>query len=322
MKKHLLVFDVDWWILGKQAQLIKKHHPDLEIMSIDEFYKQLTLLGPKKLNDQFEVISTMCLGIAQMLISNGIRVDSSAVVSYYYFMENHHTFLEWIDEPVLNDSFITEYLSKIKSIGAINSNLAKILRNLPLNSKVKYIKPIVDTDHFIPYRPKLNPNEFVIGWVGDTEKICKNYYTTYLPITEAFKKHPQIRFKEATKKLFIPPNEMPTFYNSLDLLIITGNHEGGPAPAIEASACGIPVLSTNIGYVKDIIPPDAHHLILNNNDPNCFINKINELSVNRDGLKCLGMNIHKHINNNFPLNQTIQDWVRHLFYFDQDNQNK
>ncbi|WP_081356502.1 glycosyltransferase [Priestia aryabhattai] len=317
MKKHLLVFDVDWWVLGKHAQLIKKHHTNLEIMSIDEVHEQLTLLGSESLNNRFEIISTMCLGLAQMLISNGIRVDSSAAVSHYYFMQNHHTFREWADQPILSHSFITEYLSKIKAIGAINSNLAKLLSNLSPNSNVKYIKQFVDTDHFIPYEKKSNSDEFIIGWVGDTEKTCKNYYTTYLQIVEAFKNHPQVRFSEATMKSFIPSNEMPAFYNNLDLLIITGNHEGGPAPVLEAYACGVPVLSTNIGYVKDVTPFDIHHLILNTNDPNCFIDKINELLGAKNELKDIGKKVRKYVNENFSLNQAIQDWVKHLFYFDQ-----
>ncbi|MFE3898712.1 MULTISPECIES: glycosyltransferase [Priestia] len=317
MKKHLLIFDVDWWVLGKHAQLIKKYHTNLEIMSIDEISKQLTTLGSETLNNKFDIISTMCLGLAQTLMSQGIRVDSSAAVSHYYFMQNHHTFREWTDQPIFNHSFITEYLSKIKSIGAINSNLTKLISNLSPNSNVKYIKQFVDTDHFMPDETKLSSDEFVIGWVGDTEKTCKNYYTTYLQIVEAFKHHPQVRFKEATMKSFVPSNEMPAFYNSLDLLIVTGNHEGGPAPVLEAYACGIPVLSTNIGYVKDVTPSDTHHLILNTNDPNCFINKINELLESRNELKDIGKKVRKYVNDTFSLDKAIQDWVKHLFYFDQ-----
>ncbi|MBT2729621.1 glycosyltransferase [Bacillus sp. ISL-75] len=315
MKKHLLVYDVDWWVLGKHAQLVNQNYPQLEIMSLEEFYNQLGLFGPQYFNDKFDVISTMCLGIAQTLISNGIRVDSSAAVSYYYFMENHYAFRDWMDQPIYNNDFIKEYLSKIKSIGAINTKLTKILKNISPNANVKYIKQFVDTEHFKPKQTSKNPDEFVIGWVGDTEKYCKNYYTTYLPIVEAFKNHQIIHFKEATMESFISPEDMPDFYNGLDLLIITGNHEGGPAPALEAYACGIPVLSSNIGYVMDVTHPEAQSFIIDSNDPRDFISKINEIIKTRSTLKEVGNTCCQYVNENFSIKNTIHDWVNQLFQY-------
>jgi glycosyltransferase involved in cell wall biosynthesis len=41
------------------------------------------------------------------------------------------------------------------------------------------------------------------------------------------------------------------FYDSIDLLICTSSTEGGPLGVFEAVACGIPVISTNVGLVKE-----------------------------------------------------------------------
>ena len=36
MGRHLLIYDVEWWILGKHAKVIQQYHPSLDLMSIGE----------------------------------------------------------------------------------------------------------------------------------------------------------------------------------------------------------------------------------------------------------------------------------------------
>lgn len=231
VKKHLLVYDVDQWVLGKHAQLVKNYHPHLEIASIQDIYDRIGISGARKINEEYEIISTMCLGLAQMLLENGIRVDSSMAVSYFYFSINQPFFKEWSDEIELNHSFINNCLRRIKNISAINPKLTSTLKDLSPNATINYLKQFVNTGHFRPNVTNDDSETIVIGWVGDTEKQCKNYYTTYLPIKNAFHNHPEICFSEATMGSYILPEMMPEYYNSIDLLIITGNNEGGPAPA-------------------------------------------------------------------------------------------
>lgn len=46
-------------------------------------------------------------------------------------------------------------------------------------------------------------------------------------------------------------NTMQDFYHSIDALVCTSSTEGGPLGVFEAIACGIPVISTNVGLVKE-----------------------------------------------------------------------
>jgi hypothetical protein len=47
--------------------------------------------------------------------------------------------------------------------------------------------------------------------------------------------------------------EMVAFYQGLDACICTSRTEGGPHPLLEASACGIPLISTRVGIAPELI---------------------------------------------------------------------
>ena len=45
---------------------------------------------------------------------------------------------------------------------------------------------------------------------------------------------------------------LPALYRSLDYLLIPSRTEGGPMPAIEALACGVPVISADVGWMQEL----------------------------------------------------------------------
>lgn len=50
-----------------------------------------------------------------------------------------------------------------------------------------------------------------------------------------------------------PLKDIPKFINCANLLAVTSTAETGPLPAIESFACGIPIVSTNVGLVPILI---------------------------------------------------------------------
>ncbi len=110
---------------------------------------------------------------------------------------------------------------------------------------VRLIVPGVDLDRF---GPKLR-----VGVVG------RNYHTGRkgADLVEAVLNVPGIEWAFAgegwpgpTSK--IPDAELPAFYRSLDYLLVPAYYEGGPMPALEAIACGTPVISGDVGFMSEL----------------------------------------------------------------------
>jgi glycosyltransferase involved in cell wall biosynthesis len=57
----------------------------------------------------------------------------------------------------------------------------------------------------------------------------------------------------------LSPEEMRIYYNSLDLFLVTSIHEGTPCTAFEAMACGVPVLTTDVGDIADFLEHNANN---------------------------------------------------------------
>lgn len=90
------------------------------------------------------------------------------------------------------------------------------------------------------YAPRRSPSEFVVGWVGKHREEKRIRLLKKLG-------HP---VKMATG---IPHGEMPAFYKSLSAYVCTSRTEGTPMPVLEAAASGLPVVSTRVGVVPELI---------------------------------------------------------------------
>lgn len=131
-------------------------------------------------------------------------------------------------------------------------------------------------------------NRLIIGWSGnskwggDGHDDIKGVHTILIPAVEELKKEGyQIELKLADKSdKFTPVNEMPKYYNSIDLYVCTSKTEGGPNPVIEAMACGVPIISTDVGFVKMILGLKQQNYVLEERNISCLKEKIKEIYNN------------------------------------------
>ena len=61
--------------------------------------------------------------------------------------------------------------------------------------------------------------------------------------------------------------DLPNIYADLDLLAVTSLNEGTPVSVIEAMAAGLPVVSTAVGGVRDVLESYSKGAVVSEHDP-------------------------------------------------------
>jgi glycosyltransferase involved in cell wall biosynthesis len=70
---------------------------------------------------------------------------------------------------------------------------------------------------------------------------------------------------------FLAPRPDPfAYYDSLDLYLNTSLHEGLPLSVVEAMACGIPVVSSAVGGIPEIVAHGKHGFLVEGREPDPF----------------------------------------------------
>ena len=77
---------------------------------------------------------------------------------------------------------------------------------------------------------------------------------------------------------FIPDESLEKFFNSGRIFVLPSETEGFPRTIIQAASCGIPVVSTDVGDISDIITDGEDGFLIDGFDNvDIFSNKINQL---------------------------------------------
>lgn len=74
--------------------------------------------------------------------------------------------------------------------------------------------------------------------------------------------------------------EVREYYQKSDCYLLTSFAEGTPTSALEAMACGLPIVSSNAGGLSNIVKENENGFIINNFDKNSYIEKINFIKDN------------------------------------------
>lgn len=83
----------------------------------------------------------------------------------------------------------------------------------------------------------------------------------------------------------LPHSEISEIINCADVFTLVSKSEGMPIVLLEALACGIPAVSTDVGQVRDVVKNGYNGFVIEGRDPQAFKQKISELIQTRESLK-------------------------------------
>jgi glycosyltransferase involved in cell wall biosynthesis len=218
-------------------------------------------------------------------------------------LTQHNTFIEYEDSfwdhvEWLNDLAIgKQVLKQADKIIVVSNATMKYVLSLGADpQKISVLHNGVDTDRFKPLtgvkdeiRKKLGISKNAVVVITVRRLVYKNGVDTLIDSAEiAIKKNPRLvflvigkgpDFDEVKAKIaqlgignnfrltgFVSDGDLPFYYNAADFFVLPSKSgEGLPLVALEAMACGLPVVATNVGGISEIItkdygkvvPPDA-----------------------------------------------------------------
>jgi glycosyltransferase involved in cell wall biosynthesis len=219
-----------------------------------------------------------------------------------FVLTQHNTFIEYdsIFDSIerLNDLTVgKETLKEADKIITVSDATKKYV--LSLGAKPEQIKVLhngVDLAHFRPLtgkreevRKKLGIPQNAIVVLTVRRLVYKNGVDTLIGSANiAVKKNPKIVFlivgkgpdfnnvKLRVEQLgleknfiltgFVKDEDLPFYYNAADFFVLPSKSgEGLPLVALEAMACGLPVVATNVGGIGEIMIKDSGKLVPPNN---------------------------------------------------------
>jgi glycosyltransferase involved in cell wall biosynthesis len=131
-----------------------------------------------------------------------------------------------------------------------------------------------------------------VGWVGNSKwevSDLKGINTIIKPAINILKsKGYNLELITSDRQIKgIPFEEMQDFYSNIDIYVCASLHEGTPNPVLEAMACGIPVVSTNVGLVPELFGQRQTDFILEERSVKCLVSTLEVLLNNPEYFKLL-----------------------------------
>jgi glycosyltransferase involved in cell wall biosynthesis len=97
------------------------------------------------------------------------------------------------------------------------------------------------------------------------------------------------------------------FNAGMDIVCLTSNNEGTPVSLIEAQAAGIPVISTDVGGVRDIVEESVTGYIVPKSDSNAFAEKLCILIEDKNNRENMSQKGWSFVESKFHYTRLVKD---------------
>ena len=312
-KKILIIADKKNWAYDSIAKSLIKYNKTELLFELDYIKNKKHNL--KQVHSDFDLI--FVLGW-QLLAS----IENDKIIEKFDFLDKKkvitgiHSHHSWDNKKTLPDNevkppkILVEYLNQYKSINCVS----KRLYNLFVSSGVKNIfltENGVDIDIFTQKKKFIIENKLKVGFSGNSQNHDwrKGVSEFIVPATKI--SDTQLFEANKTEELLIPLEKMPNFYQNIDVYVCASSSEGFSLSVLEASATGIPIISTKVGGCEDFILDGVNGFLVNRNVES-IAEKLEFFKKNTQKIKEMGKKNREIIINNYSWKIKILSWLNFI----------
>ena len=309
-KKIAVVYDVDGWAYCNIANEIKKYLSndfDIDIFPVSVFFDNIVELI--LLADRYDLVHCLWRGLLSSLDFEFPRgYIHNMGLTFEEFMDKFYSKTN-ITTSVYDHKFLdkenfetTKSFAKYAKNYTVSSTILRDIYNeLDIDKKpMAVISDGVDITKFKPENlerfelENISNRKIKIGWVGNSEFTDSEGDSDLKGVRKIIKPALQelidegypIELKFADRKDgYIPHDKMPDYYNSIDVYICASKNEGTPNPVLESMASGVPIVSTNVGIVRDALGEKQKKFILKERTKEDLKAKLVELLKHKEKFK-------------------------------------
>lgn len=105
-------------------------------------------------------------------------------------------------------------------------------------------------------------------------------------------------------------DDVPAVLSACDIFVFSSDWEGLPITLIEAMAAGLPVVTTSVGGIPDLIEHDKNGYLVGRGDSHGLANAILKIAADRSLAKTMGRNARQFAREHFDISVTVNGHER------------
>ncbi len=193
--------------------------------------------------------------------------------------------------------------SRVNEIILVADHLAKYIHNRPYH----LIPAGMDLNLFRPTSMEearstlgIPKNKHLVLFVGNPARTEKRFWLAQRAVAIL---HETIPVELVTANS-VPLEKMPLYMNACDILLVTSSTEGSPNTVKEALACDLPIVSTDVGDIRQRIESIEGCIVCTNDQPKVIALALKEALDRNERIK--GRESVQDLDENFLIQKIIQ----------------
>lgn len=228
-------------------------------------------------------------------------------------------------------------LKSCDKIICVSEDLANTIADLGIDSKIVVLRNAVDTNKFKPLKNMeirqkygIKKNSILILFVGYLD-VFKGIFELIDAFFEVNKENNDLKvmiigegpqeskIKDKVSKLKldtsiiftgkISSEDIPQYYQAADIFVLPSYTEGTPLAVIEAMACGLPIIASNVGGISEIVISNENGFIISPKNIKELSSKLRVLVKNQSLRSKFSNKSLKIINSEFNIDKKVEKLI-------------